>query len=235
MSPGLLSRSFWNFYAWVYDTLLVFRPYGEMLREAADSVASAPGSRILDAGCGTGNLSRQLLLEGYQVSAVDSSPSMLARAVNKCPGVGFCRADLEKPLQFETSSFDAVTCSNVLYTLREPEAAIREFRRILRPGGRLILTNPVPGCSPDKILQKHWNLGSAWDKLNLLAVLPQILLLFAFNRFLLTRDRRTQLYLPPPGELTQMLQSAGFAEVEVHPTYADQSWLVVARCGQEVG
>ena len=228
---GALAYTFWNLYARVYDTLLMFRPYQCMLTEAADSVGLPAGSRVLDAGCGTGNLTRPLGERGYQVLALDSSPHMLQRARMKHPHLQFQSGDLGGVLPFPSESFDAITCSNVLYTLPDPAAALQEFRRVLRPGGKLVVTNPVPGCRAEEILQHEWRLSSLPSRLRLLTGLPGILMLLIFNRFLLTPERRARLYCPDRRELEQVLEQAGFRAREVRRVYADQSWLVVAEAG----
>lgn len=226
---GALAFSFWNLYARVYDTLLIFRPYQGMIRDAVDSVALPAGARVLDAGCGTGNLSRPLGERGYEVLALDSSPHMLKRAQIKNPHLRFQSGDLGGELPFDDASFDAITCSNVLYTLPNPSAALREFRRVLKPGGRLVVTNPVPGCRAEKILLHDWKTSPLPARLRLLLALPGILMLLLFNRFLLTPERRERLYCPGSNELAQVLQDSGFEPQEIRRIYAEQSWLVVAR------
>ena len=226
---GALAFTFWNLYARVYDTLLVFRPYQGMLKEAADSVGLPAGSRVLDAGCGTGNLTLPLGERGYDVLALDSSPHMLRRARQKHPHLRFQSGDLGGELPFESASFDAITCSNVLYTLPDPAGALREFRRVLKPGGRLVVTNPVPGCRAEEILNQDWRGATFATRLRLLAAFPGILMLLLFNRFLLTPERRERLYCPGSNELAGLLEGCGFVPEEIRRIYADQSWLVVAR------
>ena len=226
---GILGRAFWNLYARIYDTLMVFRPYKEMLTSALEAVELPRGCKVLDAGCGTGNLTSCLVGHGYEVTALDASESMLQRAQTKCPGAHFVLADLTQPLPFESQSFDALTCSNVLYTLAQPHLVLREFLRVLRPGGKLVLTNPVPGCSPDKILAQHWRESTLEGRWLMLLALPQIILLFAFNRFLLTRDRRARLYLPGSAELEHLMSQEGLINIRISPSYARQSWLAAAQ------
>ena len=94
----------------------------------------------LDAGCGTGFLSFELAGRGHRVTGIDFAPAMLAEARRKAAERGvsirFEEGDAEQ-LPFGPGSFDLVVSRHVLWTLPHPEAAIDEWVRVLRPGGRL--------------------------------------------------------------------------------------------------
>ena len=94
----------------------------------------------LDAGCGTGFLSFELAGRGHRVTGIDFAPAMLAEARRKTAERGvsirFEEGDAEQ-LPFASGSFDLVVSRHVLWTLPHPEAAIDEWIRVLRPGGRL--------------------------------------------------------------------------------------------------
>jgi SAM-dependent methyltransferase len=98
------------------------------------------GLQALDIGCGTGFLSLELAARGHRVTGIDFAPAMLALAKEKAANVGaaiqFEEADAEN-LPFAPGSFDLVITRHVLWTLPHPEAAISEWIRVLRPGGRL--------------------------------------------------------------------------------------------------
>ena len=94
----------------------------------------------LDAGCGTGFLSFELAGRGHRVTGIDFAPAMLAEARRKAAERGvsirFEEGDAEQ-LPFGPGSFDLIVSRHVLWTLPHPEAAIDEWVRVLRPGGRL--------------------------------------------------------------------------------------------------
>lgn len=102
----------------------------------------------LDAGCGTGFLSRWIADKGAQVESVDLSPKMLelfthhrnkyvAKDCLKEPKL----ADINF-LPYAANSFDGILCSSVLEYVDDPAVALREFRRVLSPGGWLAISVP---------------------------------------------------------------------------------------------
>jgi len=110
-----------------------------------DLVIPAGGPRdALDCGCGTGFLSLELAARGHRVSGVDFAPAMLVEARRKAAAqhlsIRFEEGDAEQ-LPFAPASFDLVISRHVLWTLPHPEAAVDEWIRVLRPGGRLAIVD----------------------------------------------------------------------------------------------
>jgi SAM-dependent methyltransferase len=97
-----------------------------------------PG-RALDAACGTGRHARHLVGLGHDVTGVDLSPEMLGRAAASVPEARFVEADLRRiPAQDE--DFDLVVCGLALAHLSDPAAAVTELGRVLKRGGRLVVS-----------------------------------------------------------------------------------------------
>jgi ubiquinone/menaquinone biosynthesis C-methylase UbiE len=106
------------------------------------------GRRILDAGCGSGPLSAALSAKGAIVTGVDSSPAMLELARQRLGAAADLHvADLNGPLPFADGSFDDVVASLVLHYLEDWSAPLAELRRVLKPGGRLIVSVNHPTVS----------------------------------------------------------------------------------------
>jgi ubiquinone/menaquinone biosynthesis C-methylase UbiE len=116
--------------------------------------AIRPGMRILELGCGTGLLTKDLARTNARIVAVDISPDLVARARKEvtAENVEF-RVDNAYELTFEDGSFDAVVGSSVLHHL-QIHSALREFLRVLKPGGRLCFSEPNM-ANPIIFLQKN--------------------------------------------------------------------------------
>ncbi len=102
-----------------------------------DLLDPKPGERILDLGCGTGQLTAQIAERGAEVVGLDSSPAMVAQARQNYPKMKFMLADA-RTFTVE-GQFDAVFSNATLHWVLEPEAAILSMSQALRPGGRLAL------------------------------------------------------------------------------------------------
>jgi ubiquinone/menaquinone biosynthesis C-methylase UbiE len=100
-------------------------------------------SLVLDAACGTGRYSAYLAECGHRVIGVDRSPAMLAKARAKLPESDFREGDLEA-LPVESGSVDAAVCALALVHLPEVDRAIAELARVVRPGGRVIISDVHP-------------------------------------------------------------------------------------------
>ncbi|QWC85590.1 methyltransferase domain-containing protein [Nocardioidaceae bacterium] len=109
-----------------------------MLDAFIDTVG--PAANVLDAGCGTGRLSRHLVGRGLDASGIDLSPGMVAEASRSVPGVAFSVASLNQ-LPFGSGTFDGVLLwYSTIHTPRPEQPTIyREVARVLRPGGHLLV------------------------------------------------------------------------------------------------
>ncbi|WP_263808075.1 class I SAM-dependent methyltransferase [Salinibacter sp.] len=111
-----------------------------VLQRVADVTA---GERGLDLACGTGPFEWRVLDEEPDATlvGVDLSPAMVERARAKLdgrPGVRFEQADVHD-LPFGDNAFDVAVCANTFHYFTHPEQVLTEARRVLRPGGRLVV------------------------------------------------------------------------------------------------
>jgi SAM-dependent methyltransferase len=103
------------------------------------------GRRILDAGCGSGPLSAALRDRGAIVTGFDSSAGMLEQARRRLgDDANLQVADIGRPLPYADGAFDDVIASLVLHYLEDWGPALAELRRVLKPGGRLIMSVDHP-------------------------------------------------------------------------------------------
>ncbi len=135
-------RRFWNDDAAVYDSSPSHSPQRPQ-EQAAWAAALRrllpdPPARVLDAGAGTGFLSLLLAGQGYEVTAVDLSPGMLARLRDKAAGRGLpvetVEGDAAKP---PSGEYDAVVERHLLWTLPDPAQALAAWHAVA-PAGRLV-------------------------------------------------------------------------------------------------
>jgi SAM-dependent methyltransferase len=124
-----------------YDALFVPALIGAFAPIVADAAAVATGDRVLDVACGTGVLTREVAGRAGgrgEVVGLDVSPGMLTVARERSSTIAWQEGAAES-LPFPDQRFDAVVSQFGLMFFQDRRAAIREMRRVLRPGGRLAI------------------------------------------------------------------------------------------------
>ncbi len=127
----------------------------ERLRDFAVHFRLRPGERVLDAGCGSGRLIRLVLEEigaGGSLVELDFAPSMVELAQGKTadPRVDFRVGDAHH-LPFANGEFDKVIALALLPHLDDPKRALKEFRRVLKPGGLLVIAHQLGRAALDRL------------------------------------------------------------------------------------
>jgi 2-polyprenyl-3-methyl-5-hydroxy-6-metoxy-1,4-benzoquinol methylase len=108
-------------------------------------VGEVEGLHVLDAGCGPGPYAEELLARGADVVAVDESEPMVELAKRRLGSRAVVlRADLNESLPFADDAFDVVLCPLVIHHVVDRTATLREFFRVLRIGGRVVLSTQHP-------------------------------------------------------------------------------------------
>lgn len=175
---------------------------------AADLVERArlrPGERVLDVACGTGVVTRmaaERVRPNGRASGVDPNPGMVAVAREASPPelkIEWHQAPAET-MPFPDESFDVVLCGMGLQFFSDREGGLRQMRRVLARGGRLLANVPGPAPPPLKLMEDGLSRhvgpeGAAFVSL-------------VFD-------------LHDPDELRRLAEDAGFSEVEVHSEKAD--------------
>jgi demethylmenaquinone methyltransferase / 2-methoxy-6-polyprenyl-1,4-benzoquinol methylase len=160
-----------------------------------------PGDRVLDACCGTGDLAVAAARAGGVVTGLDFSDRMLERARRKAPELEWVSGDL-LALPCADASFDAATVGFGVRNVEDLGRALRELRRVLRPGGRvgiLEITRPRGALAP---FYRLWFDG-------VVPLLGKLLPGGSAYTYLPASVRR----FPGPEELAELMRAEGFADV----------------------
>jgi trans-aconitate methyltransferase len=177
-----------------YDTSFAFVPaFGTAVVDLLDP---QPGERVIDLGCGSGDLTAAIAERGADVLGVDSSPEMLARAAERFPHLRLLLADGHELLVDEP--VDAVFSNAALHWMRDPDEVLAAVRGALRVGGRFVA-----------------EMGGAGNVAQLIAALRA-----AAFRLDLDTDLELPWYFPTPGEQASRLEQAGFTVRLLH--YVDR-------------
>jgi SAM-dependent methyltransferase len=178
----------------------------QLAPQFADVAGVEEGQRVLDVGCGTGMLTAECLRRGVTVAAVEPSEPFVATVAERHPGVDV-RCGVAEELPFSDGEFDAALAQLVVHFMREPVTALREMRRVTRPGG------VVAAC--------------VWDHAGGQA--PVSAFWHAVREVDAEAEDESQLAGARQGHLTELLTQAGLVEVEEaalpirveHPSFDD--------------
>lgn len=138
------ARIFYKYLSRVYDRINPFVWNEQMRDEAIDMLDIGSDDVVLDVGCGTGFATEGLLRETEHVHGLDQSAHQLSQAYDKFGKRGpvrFYRGDAER-LPFATDTFDVVWSSGSIEYWPNPVTALRELRRVGKPGGQVLVVGP---------------------------------------------------------------------------------------------
>ncbi|MEW1989158.1 demethylmenaquinone methyltransferase [Brevibacterium casei] len=125
-------------------------------RTVAYAVAAGPGEKVLDLAAGTGTSSMAFTHHGAEVVAGDISEGMLAEGRRRHPKIDFVYADA-LDLPFDDETFDVVTISFGIRNVHDVDRALDEMRRVLKPGGRLVVCEfSTPTFAPFSVVYKEY-------------------------------------------------------------------------------
>lgn len=141
-------------------------PELDLLDDLLDSLPGTP--RVLDAGCGQGTPVLRRLDEATTAVGLDFSREQLRLAMTNAPGTPLVQGDMAA-LPFRDDAFDGVTAYNSLIhvPLDDHQTVVEEFARVLRPGGRILLTEGCEkwsGTNPDWLdsgVEMQWDIAGA--------------------------------------------------------------------------
>lgn len=131
--------------------------------EVVRRAALQPGETVIDVGSGTGNAAALAVGDGRRVTGLDAAPGMLAIARQRVPEATFVEADFTA-LPLDDGHADVTLAVHALLFAEDRVAALSEWRRVTRPGGRISLSVPGPGdVVPSAVLGDVYDAyGIAW-------------------------------------------------------------------------
>lgn len=230
------TEQLWQKYMRGYDFLCNVGSYRQNLEDVVRACGPRGGMRVLDAGSGTGNLSLILKSMGAEVVSLDFSGEALARHRAKDPNAQQIQASLEVPLALSEESCDAVCCASVLFALSKAgcKLALGEFYRVLRKGGRLIVTVAAPekrarglfGMHVRNCISRHGRWGGFVRGMR---DIPSITRIVYYNALLQKLPDWKGYHRFQESELHEFLSMAGFEGVKVERTYGGCFFLVEAQ------
>lgn len=229
------AQMFWQRYFNFYDTLNEALPYRQMIQRQAELLEPYRGELVLDAGTGTGNVAVALLAGGAQVLGIDFCEPALVLCRQKAPQGEFRFGDLTQRLEFDDNHFDKIACCCVLHVLNRSaqEFAVRELFRVLKPGGRIVVTAFAVGFSPIKVFLATVR---AQRQSSSLLNTTLFVLRYSFNTMRIMyyvsrikrREKSGEYNFFSTDDLLQMLEQAGFADIKIERAFADQCVTAVA-------
>ena len=167
-------------------------PWAWERRRALLLAEARPGERVLDLGCGAGRFVAALRDGGADPVGVEIAEAALERARRNAPGADLRLLEPDGSLPLEHGSVDLVWCSEVLEHVADTEHLLLEARRVLRRGGRLLITVPFHG-----------------------RVKAALIGLLRFERHFDPTGQHLRFYTA--GSLARTLADAGFDAVQVRP------------------
>lgn len=138
-------KTYWNKLSNNYDNFIArhWNIYNSSLFDKITREISK-GTVVLDVACGTGLIAEKMAAKAKNVVAVDLSENMIAQATSKQKALDIenieYRVEDAYHLPFGDGIFDMATCINALHNMQNPEKALSEIRRVLKPGGKLIVS-----------------------------------------------------------------------------------------------
>jgi ubiquinone/menaquinone biosynthesis C-methylase UbiE len=150
-----------NKWAGSYDTGIVSIFFKKCNRKISQLVNLQDGMKVLDVGCGTGSLLKELAGSGKELNlyGIDLSPEMInaARAKLKDGNHVELYERSAADLPFESNYFDYVVCMNSLHHHANPNQSLIEMTRVLKPGGVMILMDGFVDSTVRKVLSRTAN------------------------------------------------------------------------------
>lgn len=181
-----------------------------LLSDVLASLGLPPGAAVLDVACGPGHFLHAAVTAGAEATGLDRSRDMLRTSAARLGARARLIEGDAYSLPFGDGTFDLVNCSGLIEYLPEPVPMLREFRRVLKSGGRAMVSS-TNRRSPALLLEP---LVGVVRRSGVLRRLAKAARLSADEVSL--RERRFDMHFHTPGRLAALMAEGGFAQPELH-------------------
>ncbi len=237
MNEHKADTAFWNEYFRSYDILNIVHAYRDLLSSVMLEMNLQSGMKVLDAGAGTGNLAVLIAKTGAEVYGLDSSDVGLQIFKEKVPNGKTVIHDLKNEIPLQDIFFDYVCCVNTLFALPkiQRELVCKELHRVLKPGGKIIMTNLLEGYKPINIYSHHIaqeikRIGVLRTIVHVVSILKPTLKMFYYSRQMRKKDASSgNVQFFKLSEQENLLKNAGFSKISTgKKLFANQAILNTA-------
>ncbi len=227
---------FWEKYFKTYDVLNEVVPYQQLIDRIIQEARITDGMTVLDAGVGTGNVPIQMkkAYTHIRIIGIDTAQEGLDRWKTKDAHAESFVHNIQNILPFERNFFDVVVSNNALYTISRDKRTqvVKEFYRVIKPGGTIVIANLKKGFSPFAIYTAHVKTelrekGFIQTTAKIIRMLPETLKMFYYNALIQKEHAFGKFDFFEKGEQRQLLHTAGFQTGDEISVYAHQGLLVV--------
>jgi ubiquinone/menaquinone biosynthesis C-methylase UbiE len=211
---------FWTMYAQVYDLHRFLPPYQNLLYYVEKNANIRANTNMLDAGCGTGSFMK-IVAEKYKVkiTGIDMSDPMLAQAKIKLQGIDNAmiqKGNLNEKLPFTDKYFQSIVAINSVYAVANPQFALSELMRVLKPNGTLVIINPRANASVSEVYLEILNSVKGFRKLFIFIV--TIPLLF-FNVLIKLKANKKNFHFLAQEDWKRMIKMHSIKSLHIEETY----------------
>jgi len=231
-----LSEKFWSRYFRAYDILNECSAYKVLMACFVEKAAIPKNGLVLDAGCGSGNLSILLKNNDFRVVGIDFNEYAINIAKHKNSDIEYKIHDLRETLPFKNESFECIVSNNVIYALDydSRERLINELYKVLKPQGICIISSIREGWNPYRILFeeiKNRKREKGYFKTILDAIKwfkPLLVVLWSNQIVLKNKTKEFDLFVRE-GEVADLMFKSGFIDIKEGTVYSNQAIMTIGK------
>jgi SAM-dependent methyltransferase/pimeloyl-ACP methyl ester carboxylesterase len=251
---------FWKKYLASFHLIIKCPDFRSLLEMIYDLLGDLEGQRVLDAGCGNGNLAAWWMIAfskearrrngtaqrphqftyvgiDYVEEALKDAEDRLRRlaaemagdlretlGIDSCPmPSAFVLCDLNMPLPFIPEYFDSVCCNLVLSYLDAPAFSLKELARVLKPGGRILVTSMKPAADLSAVFENYVAASSGPEDIE------EARRLLSNAGFIRHKESEGHFHFYSMEEMQRLLSEAGFCNLQCYLGFADQVNIVTGE------